>query len=243
MGHDAVLHDRAETGPVVVALTARAGGVSEGPYAALNLGDHVGDDPVAVAENLRRLADALEVERVVGMTQVHGSDVAVVGSDSDEPTADAMVTVEPGVALLVRVADCLPVVLADPEAGVVGVAHAGRKGLELGVVPRTVGVMREHGAAGLRAWTGPHACGRCYEVPADMAAEVERVAPGSASRTSWGTAAIDLAAGVAAQLTAADVLVEQLPGCTIEDDTFFSHRRQGGTAGRFGMVVVNRGPA
>jgi YfiH family protein len=241
VGDDGVLHDRAETGPVVVALTARSGGVSTGPYASLNLGDHVGDDPAAVTENLRRLAAALDVDRVLTMRQVHGDDVAVVTSGSDEPTADAMVTVEPGVALLVRVADCLPVVLADPATGVVGVAHAGRKGLELGVVPRTVGVMREHGATGLRAWTGPHACGRCYEVPADMAAEVERAAPGSASRTAWDTPAVDLAAGVAAQLAAADVLVESFAGCTIEDDTFFSHRRQDGTAGRFGMVVVNRG--
>ncbi len=241
MTADDVLHDRVELGPVVVGLTARAGGVSRGPYASLNLGDHVGDDPDAVAENRRRLADALEVERVLTMQQVHGTDVGLVGGGSAVPTADALVTLEPDVALLVLVADCLPVVLADPDAGVVGVAHAGRLGLQHGVVPRTVGAMRKHGAGGLRAWTGPHACGRCYEVPDAMAAEVERAAPGSAARTSRGTASVDLAAGVAAQLAAADVPVETFPGCTIEDDAFFSHRRQGGTAGRFGMVVVRRG--
>ncbi|HWI43920.1 MAG TPA: polyphenol oxidase family protein [Nocardioides sp.] len=179
------------------------------------------------------------------LDQVHGAEVrhltALPPAQPDEaPAADAQVTTLAGVALVVRVADCVPVVLADPVAGVVAVAHAGRRGVELDVVGRTVDVMRElgAGAAGqLRAWVGPHICGRCYEVPEAMREEVAAVAPATRSETSWGTPALDLGAGVQAQLAAADVVVERVPGCTLEDERLHSFRRSGAGAGRLAGLV------
>ena len=114
-------------------------------------------------------------------------------------------TDRPDVVLVVRAADCVPVLLADPEAGVIGAAHAGRPGLAAGVVARTVERMRELGAARVTAWVGPHVCGACYEVPEAMQDEVAAIEPASAATTSWGTPALDIGAGVRAQLERAGV--------------------------------------
>ena len=149
-----------------------------------------------------------------GCDQVHGDVVHVVDSPPDGPTdevpvADALVTTRRGVGLMVRVADCVPVLLADPVAGVVGAVHAGRLGVTLDVVSRAVERMRALGAEQVRAWIGPHVCGRCYEVPEAMRSEVAAVVPATMSETSWGTPALDLGAGVAAQLAAAGVPVDE----------------------------------
>ncbi len=228
---------------VDVAFTDREGGVSTGPWASLNLGTGGADDPSNVEANLKLVASAIGAVRLVTMTQVHGADVAVVGPDDDQtPVADALVTDQAGVALLVRVADCLPVVLADEDAGVIAVAHAGRKGMQTGVVGNTVAAMKQLGARHISAWMGPRACGNCYEVPAQMADEVATAVPAARSTTSWGTPALDIGAGVEAQLRAAGVHVCDIGSdlCTIEDERLFSYRRQGIQSGRFGAVVVLR---
>lgn len=175
------------------------------------------------------------------LDQVHGDRVVEVAGPSaaDAPveSADALVTSRAGVGLMVRVADCVPVVLADPVAGVVGAAHAGRRGVQLGVVTRTVERMRALGATDIRAWIGPHICGRCYEVPAAMRDEVAAVVPAAHAETSWGTPSLDLGAGVEAQLAAAGVDVERVPGCTREDDRLHSFRRDGDGSGRMAGLV------
>ena len=125
-------------------VTTRAGGRSAAPYDSFNLGDHVGDDPTAVAANRRRLGQGIGLgpERVAWMNQVHGTDVATVTSaDGPTPTADALVTDRPRLALAVVVADCVPVLFADPTAGVVGAAHAGRRGAADGILARTLEAM------------------------------------------------------------------------------------------------------
>ncbi|WGX99932.1 MULTISPECIES: peptidoglycan editing factor PgeF [unclassified Nocardioides] len=170
--------------------------------------------------------------------QVHGDVVVTVDGASDSvPTGDGQVTARRGLGLMVRVADCVPVVLADPVDAVVGVAHAGRRGVQLDVVTRTVERMRELGARDVRAWIGPHVCGRCYEVPADLRDEVAAAVPATYAETSWGTPALDLGAGVAAQLAAAGVPSSVVPGCTLEDTAFHSYRRDGESAGRFAGLV------
>jgi polyphenol oxidase len=222
-------------------LTSRVGGVSAGPYGELNLGDHVGDDPVAVGENRRRLR-ALLGRPVQYMRQVHGRQIAVVGgsgptADGSSPVADALITTERDLALAVMVADCLPVVLAAD--GVVAVAHAGRAGLAAGVVPATVEAMVRLGTdpGAITASLGPSVCGRCYEVPAAMRAEVAALIPAAWARTRAGTPALDLRAGVAVQLAAAGVdSVAVSPRCTAEDDRLYSHRRDGVT-GRFAALA------
>jgi polyphenol oxidase len=224
------------TAGVLRALTGRSGGVSEGPWAGLNLGDHVGDDPGAVTENRRRLAEAVR-RPVVYMRQCHGGDVAVVDEvPATAPQCDGVVTANAALALAVLVADCVPVLLTSPE-GVVAAVHAGRPGLVAGVVPRTVTVMREQGAGAIEAVVGPSVCGRCYEVPDEMR-ELAAGAQPVAATVSWtGTAAVDVAAGVVAQLREAGAGVRWVPGCTREDDDLYSYRRDR-TTGRFAGVVA-----
>ena len=235
-------------GPVEIAFTDRHGGTSGGPFASLNLASHSADSVEAVAENIGRVADAFAGERplrrLVAMDQVHGADVHLVDESSLEslqvPVADALVTRLPQVVLMVRVADCMPVLLADPVAGVVGAAHAGRLGLVGGIVPNTVHAMRALGADDIRAWVGPHVCGHCYEVPEALRSEVSGMLPESYAQTRWGTPALDLGAGVATQLAGLGVPSEDLSRCTLEDDDLFSYRRQGEQSGRLaGLVWVS----
>ncbi|MFF0743400.1 peptidoglycan editing factor PgeF [Streptomyces sp. NPDC004111] len=240
------------------AFTDRWGGVSAVPYEQLNLGGAVGDDPAAVRENRRLAAGALGLDaaRVVWMNQVHGRDVAVVdgpwptgpaagadaGAPAEIPAVDAVVTARRGLALAVLTADCTPVLLADPVAGVVAAAHAGRPGMLAGVVPAAVEAMTGLGARPdrVRAWTGPAVCGRCYEVPEQMRADAAAVEPACWAETSWGTPAVDVTAGVHAQLAALGVRSRsQSPVCTRESGDHFSYRRDRTTGRLAGYVWLD----
>lgn len=226
------------------AFTDRWGGVSAAPYDELNLGGAVGDDPQTVRTNRELAAKALGLDpsSVVWMNQVHGRDVAVVDgpwTTGEIPSVDAVVTSRRGLALAVLTADCTPVLLADPVAGVAGAAHAGRPGLVAGVVPAVVEAMTAQGADSARivARTGPSVCGRCYEVPEAMRAEVAETVPESWAETSWGTPAVDVAAGVRAQLARAGVEMDgQSHICTRESADHFSYRRDR-TTGRLASYV------
>lgn len=235
---------RATIGPVDLAFTDRFGGVSGVPFDSLNLAIEGDDDPDARAENLRRvLADFAPGDRFADLHQVHGCDVVRVGDDEPaaRPDADALVTDRPGVVLAVRAADCVPVLFADPSAGVVGAAHAGRLGVASAVVLRTVDRLRDLGAGDLTAWVGPHVCGSCYEVPADLQAEIVAIEPATRATTSWGTPALDLGAGVRAQLGRVGVAVVDTSRCTRESPDLYSFRRDGRDAGRLAGLVRLRG--
>ncbi|MFF3463113.1 peptidoglycan editing factor PgeF [Streptomyces sp. NPDC002619] len=229
------------------AFTDRWGGVSAVPYEELNLGGAVGDDPGAVRANRELAAKLLDLDpaHVVWMNQVHGADVAVVDGPWGErpvPEVDAIVTVRRGLALAVLTADCTPVLLADPVAGVAAAAHAGRPGMVAGVVPAAVRAMMELGAdpARIVARTGPAVCGRCYEVPEAMRADVSTVEPAAHSETSWGTPAVDVSAGVHAQLERLGVRDrEQSPVCTLESRDHFSYRRDRTTGRLAGYVWLD----
>jgi YfiH family protein len=221
-----------------------------------NLALHVGDDPAAVR---RRRAELEQAAGLGGrsfryMNQVHGNDVATISAGTatagaatvpaadvqTAPTADAMVSLtEP---LAVMVADCVPVVLVgDGPSGapVLGVVHAGRPGVATGILPAAVARLRELGAGRIGAWVGPSICGRCYEVPDGLRSDVAAAVPATWTTTSTGTPGLDLPAGVRSQLEAADVAIEYAGGCTLEDDTLFSYRRNRNT-GRFaGLVWTN----
>ncbi|WP_345010302.1 peptidoglycan editing factor PgeF [Streptomyces shaanxiensis] len=229
------------------AFTDRWGGVSAAPYEELNLGGAVGDDPEAVRANRELAAKSLGLApgEVVWMNQVHGTDVAVVegpSSDRPVPDVDAIVTARRGLALAVLTADCVPVLLADPVAGIVAAAHAGRPGMVAGVVPAALRAMTELGAdpARIVARTGPAVCGRCYEVPELMRAEVAAAEPTARAETSWGTPAVDVAAGVHAQLARLGVRDrEQSPVCTRESGDHFSYRRDRTTGRLAGYVWLD----
>jgi YfiH family protein len=226
-------------GPVRVAFTGRGGGVSSAPYDTLNLGDHVGDDPQAVATNRRRLAKALQMPvcDFAWMHQVHGRQVAVVdGPLPAPPRADALVTTRRGLVLAVLVADCVPLLLADSKRGVVAGVHVGRRGLVAGVVPAAVAALRAQGAADLVGWLGPSVCPACYEVPAELRAEVCRTVPAAYASTRSGTPAVDLAGGVTAQLAHAAVVAHDVGECTREHDEWYSYRRDGRTGRQAGLI-------
>jgi hypothetical protein len=235
---------RVTHGPVELAFTDRHGGVSGAPFDSLNLGWSGGDDPEAMAENHRLLMDDFApgdgVELLAEIGQVHGGDVVLVGPDGPRHDVhghlhgigDGLVSAEPGITLSVRAADCVPVLFADAEAGVIGACHCGRPGVVAGIVPATVAAMRELGATAITAWVGPHVCGRCYEVPQEMQDDVADVEPATLATTSWGTPSLDVGAGVRAQLERDGVAVVDLATCTRESPDLFSYRREGVRSGR-----------
>ncbi|MDO5751680.1 laccase domain-containing protein [Arthrobacter sp.] len=228
-----------------------------------NLAFHVGDEPGLVAE--RRAAVEHALAQGVGtppagamtlayMEQVHGADVAVLDARvrAPTPTADAMVlTLELGTesGLAVMVADCVPVVLlGEAPSGkiVLAVAHAGRPGVEKGVITAVADQMRRSGAQSIEAWLGPSVCGRCYEVPYAMREAVAAQVPESWSTTSAGTPGLDLPAAVLALLAASGVKAHPSGICTLEDERYFSHRRSqrdGVDEGRFIGFIVASAPA
>lgn len=236
-------------GRVHMAFTDRLGGYGAAPYGSFNLALHVGDEPSAVAANRSLLSQALGLDRVSYVHQVHGTAVHVVTDESlaqltpgaarhtPPVEADAQVTTRHGVGLAILVADCTPVLLAAPREGVVGAIHAGRRGMVDGVVPATLDSMRALGATEIVAAIGPSIGPRHYEVPASMREEVSAVEPVTCSVTKTGTPALDVAAGVAEQLVRAGVSIAHWSDvCTAESPDLFSYRRDG-TTGRFAGIV------
>jgi hypothetical protein len=215
--------------------TTRAGGVSAGRFGGLNLGDHVGDDPPAVAENRVRLRDALHLATEPRwMQQVHGTAVACAEQGIATPVADAMIAATPGRACAVLTADCLPVLLCDLQGRHVAAAHAGWRGLAAGILPATVNALREAGAkAGdLLVWFGPAISEPAYEVGNEVRDQFLRQDPGAEvgfSANARGRWQLDLLAVARRQLQSLG-LTRIYGGtyCTLGDpDRFFSHRRDG----------------
>jgi YfiH family protein len=175
---------------------------------------------------------------------VHGDHVEVVegpgtGAGEAYDNTDALVTATPRLPLAVITADCVPVLLGDARAGVVGAVHAGRVGAQKGVVLRTVEAMQRLGAQvqDISVLLGPAVSGRNYEVPYEMADDVEAVLPGSITTTARGTVGLDLRAGIAKQLAGLGIKAIDIdPRCTVDDPNLFSHRR-GAPTGRLASVV------
>lgn len=222
-------------------LTTRTGGTSSAPFDSSNLGGGVGDDPDSVSTNRSRLAGAagLTPDRLVWMHQVHGTRVRTVTGPADLRDTDGVVTTTAGLALAVLVADCVPILAADPVARVIGAAHAGRVGAAAGIDVALIAAMVTAGAdpGRIDVLLGPAVCGRCYEVPADMQAEVEQALPGSSCVSDSGTTALDLRAGLRRRCERAGVAAVAVDArCTREDHDLFSHRRSGVT-GRQAAVI------
>jgi YfiH family protein len=237
------------------AFFTRRGGVSEGPFATLNLSPQVGDRADQVRENLGRAARTLELspERVYVAAQTHDRDVIVLsGNESADAVArtaaDAIVSSAPGIGCGVRTADCVPILLADPESGRVAAVHAGWRGLVRHVIASTIERMSALGSrrAALLAAFGPHIGPAAFEVGEDVADEIARAssAQGVVQRAATGKALVSLARVVRAQLIAQgleDDRLEQVPGCTYRDASqFFSYRRDGQRSGRMLAVIVPR---
>lgn len=246
----------------VACFSGRDDGFSLPPYDSKNVGLHVGDDPGRVLQNRRLVARSLGVRagRVTYAEQVHGASVAIVGrretgagsgrAQDAAPGVDALVTRERGVPLAVLAADCVPILLADPEAGVVGAVHAGWRGVAAGVAIAAVRAMKEMGARPerMQAALGPAIRGCCYEVDGPVLDAMHRVytamgtpEPVWAVSPKDGTRRLlDLVQVCADQLKAegvpADALVD-VSVCTHCMPGFFSHRRSGGRTGRHAGYV------
>lgn len=216
-------------------FTNRIGGASLTPYAKNNLALHVGDVSFAVNENRSHVAELLGP--IQYMNQSHGDTVAVVdGICVREPNADALVTTESGIALGVLVADCIPLLLWDEVEHVIAAVHVGRRGLLNGIAIKTVKVMNSLGAERIQALLGPSICGKCYEVSHEIYDEVGSVYPRARSWTSKGTTSLDLPAALVHELTALGLKVSQTPNCTLENQNFFSYRRDGVTGRQAGLI-------
>ena len=232
------------------AMVTRLGGVSRDAYAGLNLGGTVGDAPVAVQENHRRLFQAFDVneDQVVSPHQVHGNSVACVeprDGGNVIPETDALITSTPGVALLLRFADCVPVLFYDPVHHVAALAHAGWRGVAGEVVLATVAALKQQFGTRPRdlwAGVGPAIGPQRYEVGEDVVRAVQRTLPpgiqvAEKQDQRWH---LDLPWAVRAQLQALGVGHVDLSGLHTagHTDEWYSHRAEKGKTGRFGVLVM-----
>lgn len=235
-------------------FSLRSGGASVGDFASLNLGRGLGDAPAAVAENHRRFAGAVGYPGggLFEVGQVHGADVRVVDRELEvealrAQSADALVADRPDVAVGIRTADCLAVLLASPDTGAVAAVHAGWRGTVAGVVAEAVAALAARGARpdSLHAAIFPHIGVCCFEVGDDVAQAIAAASDAREVVTRAGERPhVDLSRVVRAQLTSAGVAserVERVPGCTCcEPERFFSHRRDGKRSGRHVAAIVAR---
>lgn len=231
-------------------IFTRLGGVSAAPWATLNVGHTVGDTAEAVEENHRRICRALGISRqdIASGYQVHGIRVAHVSYQDRGrvyPQTDIMITAAPGVALMQRYADCLPIVLYDPVHRAIGLAHAGWRGTLAGVARKAVEAMQtafgSH-PSDLIAGLGPGIGPCCYQVGPEVAAAAQAAIPGwpsvllSRRDGSWH---LDLWEANRRLLAQAGVGRIEIAGlCTAcRTDEFYSHRAEQGRTGRFGVVI------
>ncbi|HEY1650473.1 MAG TPA: polyphenol oxidase family protein [Acidimicrobiales bacterium] len=249
--------DAAHTG-ADVAVTTRHGGVSPAPYDSLNLGLHVGDDVANVVTNRRLAAGAFgtELSRLVFARQVHGAGVAVVSGDDagrgtsgeDDAVADTdvLVTTAPGVTLMIMVADCVPLALVDPVAGVLATVHAGWRGTAAGAVGAALDAMVERGArrARIRAAIGPAVAPEHYQVTDEVSRALHEAVgpvpldPAVARPDGPGHWLVDLVAANRQQLRLGDVPAEHIYDCgvTTADERFYSDRAAR-PCGRFALLA------
>ena len=216
-------------------FTNRHGGFSHGDYASWNLASHVGDDPADVERNREKLQE--RVGNFAIMSQVHGDNVVVIDQmPTQVPIADALITANPEIALVVMVADCIPLLLRSEK--LVAAVHVGRAGLMNSIALKTVAMMSNLGATQIVGSIGPAICGNCYEVPQELHDAVIAKHPLASSSTRIGTPALDLPKALIAALAEVDVPVGISAGCTLEDDNSFSYRRNQITGRQAGVIKL-----
>jgi polyphenol oxidase len=185
-------------------------------------------DPVDESERLK-LAKLLN-KQVQFMAQTHGNEIAVVDQQGMTPSADCLVTANKDIALAVRVADCLPLLLLSKQA--VAAVHVGRKGLLNQVAVNAVKKMQELGASNITGVVGPHICGECYEVDPQMYADITKLHPATGGKQNH----LNLYTGLVEQLS--DLPLSNLDICTKEDSGYFSHRASGEAGRQVGVISL-----
>ncbi len=230
------------------AITTQNGGISAPPFATLNLAYHVSDDALKVDENHQRLASLLgyDPKKLIRMDQVHGDRIVAIDrrhNPADIPACDALMTNLKNTPLMVMVADCIPIILYDPEHHACAVAHAGRNGVFLRILSKTVKAMQETYGTNpekLLAGLGPSIGGCCYEVGDNLAEEAAALGFGAMVIRDGGKTYLDNTAMALADLKACGVKeVEVMESCTACGALpLFSYRAAGGKTGRFAGVVM-----
>ena len=232
-------------------FSLRTGGVSKPPFDSLNLGRGLGDRPEDVEENHRRFAEAVGFRTLYEVSQVHGSQIRVVAGDEDaamfrQSEGDAVIATRPGVAVGIRVADCVPVLLANRRTGSVAAVHAGWRGVVAKIVPQAVHQLVGDVDDDLLVAIGPHIGADRFEVGPDVASQLEQaMAPGDSrcpvNRTGLKPY-VDLSLILISQLTQCGLKgpqIDRIAGCTYsEPDRFFSYRRDGRDSGRHLAAIV-----
>lgn len=231
-------------GNIRALFTLRGGGVSKGPFASLNVGSHVQDDPAAVAENRRRIRAGFELPaEPAWLSQVHGNRVVRLGASAVADPADGVVTREVGQVAVIQVADCLPVLFTARDGSVVGAAHAGWRGLAAGVLENTVAAM-DVPPAQLFAWIGPGIGFGHFEVGPEVREALLAATPASAAAQAAfaanprGRWQCDLALLARQRLKVLGLTGIHGGGwCTFADpERYFSHRRDG-QSGRMAALI------
>jgi YfiH family protein len=225
---------------LVAGISTRHGGLSEAPYSSLNLGVHTEDAPAVIEQNLALFCEDLGIspEDLARSYQVHGDKIWVTGRPGYQTGFDALVTVQPGVFAGVGIADCTPILLADPVTRVCAAIHAGWKGTVAKIVEKTAKRMIENRGshpADIRAYIGPCISQAHFEVGDEVAAQFD-----SAFKTRNGAKwHVDLKAANAAQLIALGIQqIEIDPACTVENNAdYFSHRTEKGVTGRMLALI------
>lgn len=234
------------------AITTR-GGHRAGPYEALNLAYHVGDDAARVTENRKKIAQELgyDVASLVAAQQVHGSNAQIVTAtqsgcgafdwESALPHCDALIASESNVPLLIQVADCAPILLVDPKNHVLAVVHSGWRGAIERIASKTIEKMKQD-ATQIQAGIGPCLCSACFEIGPEVAEIVQEIAPQAiVRREEWQKPHLDLRMLIQCDLENNGFRsenIEIMPHCPrCQNDLFFSHRGQHGRAGRFGLIA------
>lgn len=252
--HDGLIYYTFENMPTLKhGIFARVGGVSDAPWQSLNLGGNVGDTPDALQENYRRIYTALNANgaRACSVWQVHSADTIVVSEPATEQhwiaQADGMVTEREDTPLVMRFADCVPVLMYDPEQRVIGMAHAGWRGTVQGAARSVIDTMvRQFGSrpASIVAGIGPSIGPECYQVGQEVVDAVQRyfgstagliridAQDDSAYLNLWAANTLDLQRAGVEQIEVAEI-------CTASNvHEFFSHRAENGKTGRFAAVMT-----
>lgn len=226
-------------------FTTREGGVSRGPYAGLNLGLSTADDPQTVEQNRQIVLERFGYPKLAELNQIHGN-LVHIAHDEGSWEGDGLISNTPGVLLRVGIADCYPILLHDPVQGAVGALHAGWRGVVSGILPRAVGLMAEHFGsqpADIRVAIGPGISGPRFQVGPEVAAQfkVKGLETFQTDPSHPDKVLLDLEGAIHQQALGLGVL----PGhywalglCTVEDDRFYSHRRDKGITGRMWAVIM-----
>lgn len=230
---------------VVAGFSLRHGGVSESTFRSLNLGLSAGDDPELVLENRRRLFRhaGLDPDRIAVAGQVHGDRVKLIDEAGLFPGFDALVTVRRDITLCITAADCAVILLADPDADVIGAVHSGWRGTTASIVPKTLRAMQALGAspASFRAYISPCISADYFEVGPEVA---EQFDPAYVIH-HHPRPHIDLKAAIRDQLLASGIRpahIETSPRCTFaETRDFFSYRAEGKTGRMMGFISIKKG--